>query len=262
MFKKLFVIFIVLVILSVGCPAGSAMAAEEAAPNKVLTACKEKRDAYKKFVGREKSEDAIDPSVLTLEKPYDLNFRLKFEKARTYYHDFVKCVFDQSAAEILGSAAGDTEGIWTANSPNLAEWMKPEVACLSEEKLAEILKSAGPQGLLKPLLLAHSQYVEYLRAIYNQASVSPTVDEAARDQFWLIVDRNEFFKQLVENEAKDSIVALDAAFNGLKELRQAFTIHVRFQCMLRNLDHYRRALENLRSVMWVIPSLIEDASKD
>lgn len=258
--KKLLSIFIGLTILLSTITYGGAGVWAEEPENEVIKTCKEQMDELKKAIGREK-EDEFDKESIELEEPYDLSFRIKFEEARTLYHDFVKCIFDNATAQILGSAAGETEGIFSANSPNLAEWMKPEAACLEEPDLKKILEQAGPEGLLKTLLKTNNQYVDYLRKLRNEASTETQVDDSTRKQFQLIVDRANFFHQLVENEAKDSIVALDSAFIALKELRQAFVIHVRFQCMLKHLELYRRVLENLRSVMWVIPDLIKDASK-
>ena len=259
--KKLLSILIGFTILLSTTMVGSVpVSADDAADkNKVLLACKEMMTKLEKTLGQD--GESFSFVSVKLEKPYGTSFRKKFENARTEYHNYMKCIFDHATAEILGSAAGDTDGIFSANSPNLAEWMKPDVACLGEEKLTEILKQAGPGELLKPMLETYNKYTEFLRQLYEKVSQYATLDESSRNQFWLIIDKNNFFRQLVANESQNAIVALNTAFISLKELRQAFVMHVRFQCMLKSLETYRRVLENMRSVMWVIPDLIEDASK-
>ena len=216
-------------------------------------------------------EDCGDKSTdyskeeIDLNKPYqdqnELNFRIAFEKARTDYHAFMACVFEKVVEKMLESAGGDTSGIFGAHAPNLPEWSKPESACVAEENLTNLLKMGSPETLLKPLLEYYNEYVAHLQRLFQDVSNKiVTSNNGEVRKFEEMVTRNKTLRLLVENEVGDAIAALDGTFIGLKEMRQAFVMHVHFQCMLKNLEFYRRAMENLRRVISAIPSVVENAS--
>jgi len=250
--------------------AGSAMAqtpAESDTP-KAIKDCDELSPLYPRT---EKGE--IDASKINLSAPYQgqfgLNFRLAFEKARTSYHAYMECVFENTVKIMLNSAGGSAKSekeqedlIFSANAPNLPEWMKPETACPSNEKgLVETLKGGSPEALVKPLLSTYNDYVDYLNLLFGLVSNRISSNESGKtDSFDVMAEKNKYFKLLVENEIQDALAALDGAFIGLKEMRQAYMMHVHFQCMLKNLEVYRHAMENLRKVISALPSVIINAS--
>jgi hypothetical protein len=207
----------------------------------------------------------IDTSKIDITKPYKdqyaLNFRIAFEKTRTNYHAYMECVFEKVVEGMMGSSGANTKGIFGANAPNAPEWSKPESACIPEKSLVDNLKDGSPETLLKPLLDTYNDYVDYLQLLFIEASTKiDTTKEGIDVKLDELRGQNEAFKLLVENETQDALAALDGAFIGLKEMRQAFVMHVHFQCMLKNLERYRRAMENLRKVISAIPSVIIDAS--
>ena len=171
----------------------------------------------------------------------------------------MKCVFDQAAINMLASAGGDTEGVGPAVLIDmLPDLLKPETACLKQKDLVNILKHGSPKSLLTPLLEAYYQYAEYLEKLYMAVSDYLQIDETT--DYSKLYATNQAFSLIVENEIQDAFVTLDASFTALKEMRQAFTIHVHFQCMLKNLEAYRRVLEKLRTVIESLPPIIENAS--
>ncbi len=191
----------------------------------------------------------------------DLVFRIAFEKARTQYHDAVKCVFDKSVISILSSAGDDLDAaVLTAGAPSFPNLLKPDVACLDEKPLTNLLKDSSPENLLQPLLNLYNNYTEHLKGLVSITSVSSADNKTQIRDFAKVINKLNTFQHMVENEIQSSIVALDAAFISLKEMRQAFMMHVHFQCMLKNLEDYRRLLGNLRTVISIIPSVIEDCS--
>ena len=191
----------------------------------------------------------------------DLVFRIAFEKARTQYHDVVKCVFDKSVISILSSAGDDLDtATLTAGAPNFPNLLKPDVACLDEKPLANLLKDSSPENLLQPLLSAYNKYTDYLNRLIVTTSVSSSDNQSQIRDFAKVVNKLNTFQNMVENEIQNSLVALDTAFISLKEMRQAFMMHVHFQCMLKNLEDYRRVLGSLRTVVSIIPGVIEDCS--
>lgn len=197
-------------------------------------------------------------------KSNNLVIRLAFEKARTKYHDTVKCVFDHATIALLGSASNVSEDINMSNPPDLTnmlgDLLKPDLACLKEDKLAKIIKDSSSENTLQPLLDAYQKYAEYIKHLVELSALNPDLDDSTIGSFEKLFANYESFKLIAENEIQDSIVALDTAFIALKEMRQAFVMHVHFQCMLKNLEVYRRVLANIRSVVTVLPGLIEDAS--
>lgn len=194
----------------------------------------------------------------------NLEFRVQFEKARKQYHDFVRCVFDTAVSDMLGSGAASgveqRDQGFTAAAPNFPDLLKPELACLTEERLTDLLTDSSPANILDVLLLSYNSYVTHLNALVNQLDRFPTVSGATVEDFPELLRQNSSLKLIVENEIQNALVALDTSFIALKEMRQAFVMHVHFQCMLKNLEAYRRTLESLREVISVIPGLIEDAS--
>jgi hypothetical protein len=190
-------------------------------------------------------------------------FRIEFERARKTYHDAVKCVFDKASNAILLSTVGGPVA-YSFSAADLAELLgdlnKPKKACLEQDKLVEILKNGGPKGLLQPLLELYNKYDAHLTALYKKIEGSITIDEEAMNDFSVLYRRSNFFKILTEDEIQNSIVALDQAFQSLKELRSAFVMHVHFQCMLVNLEEFRRILSNVREIIEIIPPLLDDCS--
>lgn len=210
-------------------------------------------------------EDCKAPVYPAEDKPLELKplndfgYRVAFEKARMNYHTYVECIFNGAVGSLLGSAGGDTKGIFSANAPNLPELIKPGSSCLAETNLTGLLKDGSPANILKPLLEAYNAYAAYLRRLFELESLNPTIS-ASGGKLTEIYSRNQAFSLILENELQNAIVALNTSFISLKELRQAFVIHVHFQCLLKNLEFYRRALENLRRVISALPPIIKDAS--
>jgi hypothetical protein len=208
---------------------------------------------------------ANNPGVkIDLDKPYKgqfgLNFRIEFEMARNSYHTFVECVFERLAEDMLGSSGANTEGIFGANAPNLPEWRDPQSSCINEESLGEKLRSGSPEVVFQPIMNVYSSYIDYIMALYAMVSEKVEIEKGGSAKFEDILRRNEMLGGLVEGEIEDSKTALETAFIGLKEMRKAFVMHVHFQCMLKHLEFYRRAMENLRRVISSLPSIIENAS--
>jgi hypothetical protein len=189
-----------------------------------------------------------------------LSFRVEFEKARNQYHKYMNCVFNGQVANILGSSGADTSGIFSANAPLLPELLKPESACLQASALALILNDSSPETLLQPMLTLYTEYSDHLTRLLYQSNQQTGSGSSGQVDIQQLVSKNQFFGLLVDNEIQNAIMALDSAFNEVKNLRQAFILHVHFQCMLKNLEHYRRALENLRNTVILLPSLLVNAS--
>lgn len=227
---------------------------EETPKAQSLETCLKK---YPKFKPPDKKDDPYEPfksdETLVLDSPRA--FRVAFEEARNKYHAFIECVFDEAAKEILAADTG-TDGFWSANTPNVPHLSEPDVACLDPETLSKIANGTGSGPLMPPLLKAYNAYTQYQKSLYvNFTKIgfeNNAIEEAER------VYRKT--KDLVLNEIQDAITALHTSFAKLMELRQVFVMHVHFQCMLHNLEDYRRFLGELRSVIELLPPRIIDAS--
>ncbi len=198
----------------------------------VLNACKSKRPSYPKII-------ELDPNT-------HLQFRLEFEQARTRYHGYMNCVFEEAATDILGE---DPEAL-----------LKPDTACQSEKKLVDVMKNSSPETLLQPLMDTYHDYADYLNRLAIHVAAESESNVTTMGEFNQAFRRIQQLRLLVEDEVQNTIVALDAAFNSLKEMRQAYIMHVHFQCMLKNLETYRRVMGKLRAVVTMLPDVIIDCS--
>jgi len=213
-------------------------------------------DGYKNFEKALKTPDGDSN---------DLKARIAFEKARTKYHDTIKCVFDVSAISVLGSTRGLGDNIKKDNLPDLdaalADLLKPEKVCaLWPVKLTKIINSNNAETLIKPILESYNKYSAFINYILSKIESFPTISGSSSNVLVSAYDNLDKMKLVMGNEITDSLVALDAAFGGLKELRLSFVMHVHFECMLKNLEIYRRMLASLRTIVSTLPSVIEDAS--
>ena len=196
---------------------------------------------------------------------YTLSFRVQFEQVKNAYHSYMSCIFEGSTAAVLGNAGGMKEAIlasFSAHSPNLPslpDLLRPAAACLKTESLAAELKETSPETLLQPLLNVYSKYADYLSKLLNAIGDVQLSQQSISD-FTDFFKQGESFKLMVNNELQNSIIAMDSAFSAVKALRQAFIMHVYFQCILKNLESYRRDFENLRNIVSMMPPLLENAS--
>lgn len=253
--KQYFSIIVLLVLgLGFAQPAGRALAQDAPVIPPTPRLIKECEEFLPKY-----PEDA----KISIDEPYagryELNFRIGFEKARTSYHTYVECVFEKVVGEVMGSAGGSTDGIFSAHAPNLPEMLKPESACIAEKDLTDKLKNGSPAVLLDPLLQEYNRYVDYVQKLY-QKTLDKTSEAQSDSAFVDAFANSQALKLLVEGEIQNALIALDGAFIGIKEMRQAYIMHIHFQCMLKNLEFYRHALENLRRVIYGLPDNIINAS--
>ena len=253
MFKKYFLTltgFIVIIVIGLSwMPHSSA----EGGNVKISPIIKKCETEFPDFLEKDKNDKE--------EKSFsDLEFRIKFEKTRNAYHEYIQCIFDESAKEILGSAGGNIKAIWTASTPNIPELLKPEVACLKQENLTKIINHSSPKSILPTLLNTHGNYATYLNNLSDVYERNMRSTSSNARIFAGYFKRVEIFDNLITNEIQDSLVGMDIALGVLKEMRQAFVMHVHFQCMLKNLGEYRKMLENIRTIVMLLPSKIIDAS--
>ncbi|MBN2095911.1 hypothetical protein JW752_00735 [Candidatus Peregrinibacteria bacterium] len=224
--KKLFLIIGILLTFTL-----NSVRAEEP-ESAVLKKCKSQLPSY--------------PKVIELDPNTHLQFRLEFERVRTQYHEYMNCVFEEATVDILGE---DPKAL-----------LQPETACQSEKKLVDVLKNSSPETLLEPLLKAYHDYADYLNRLVIQVSANSESNVTTMRDFDLAFQRIQQLRVLVEDEIQNGIVALDAAFQTLKQMRQAYVMHVHFQCMLKNLETYRQIMGHLREVVTIIPNVIIDCS--
>ena len=232
-----------------------------------------KKDGYfqlkKDKIESGKAQKDVDKEVADSKKAKKqdeiyLVVRIAFENARTKYHDAIKCIFDQSTSKIFNSVDGlsdetdyDTQ---IAHTTNWANWLTPARACIKQDDIKKILKTTSPGELIGPIMETYNQYTAFIKYLDSIAAANPSIDSSTIDNFAALFARYKILKLIMEDELQNAIVALDTAFIALKELRQAILLHIHFQCMLRNLENYRRVMANLRSVVDVLPPLIIDAS--
>lgn len=193
----------------------------------------------------------------------EIKIRIAFEKAREEYHDTIRCVFDIATVQILGSASGIGDNLKKDDLPSLMNIFKDlndaeKVCKLTEtDKFKKMISdSVGFTTLVQPLLEAYDKY-KFFIGFLRQEFVNMPIDNSNKDGF---TENYLKMEQVFENEKTDSLAALETAFLTLKEMRIAFVMHVRFECILKNLELYQSMMRNIRSIVSRIPSVIEDAS--
>ncbi len=254
------------IILSLVSNAGAPISyAQEAALTKPEIACKAKKKILDKAYELEAWGKA-DPKDQS-------DYKIAFEEMQEAHHDYVGCIFDFAEKEIMKSDGADSGGSMAANLTSLSavpvlgsaiDWMASDQACLTNEELKEIIQNTEPSQMLKPILDAHNAYKENLNEIGKDFYLASTITNEKGEPLTgiqlLTAKSASTIERQRQMEIDSSLMAIDLMFHSLKELRLAFVMHVHFQCTLKFLDQYRRALENLRNVIEPLPIQLEDAS--
>ena len=270
-------IITVLVLPSYGIAADDAIK-EDAEITEAQKACEDKKpellQRYEKdnvFVSLKKlQEDVATGEVLW---SYG-KFQEVFEEIQEQYHSYVECIFNYAEIQILGDfQVKFLQGTTQASMPTLGDvpiidWLIPEAACIDEKKREEIFLNTSSDALLLPLLRTHNDYSDYLdglsilyetdgrEIIQTESGASTTLVE----QVNIMADAYEGINRQIELEKQNALVAMDMAFKSLKELRMALLMHIQFQCIMNDLEEYRRWLEDIRSIVEMFPVMLKDCS--
>jgi hypothetical protein len=188
----------------------------------------------------------------------EAGFNDVFNSSQKAYHDYLGCLFDYAESTILKRPRVKGRNSYLANIPNI-DWMDPPAACLSDDEIRKALFDTDHSQMLTPVLETHRDYKNHLESMANvyrnrQASsqTPSTIGERAGTAAGI--------ERRIKSEIDSALVALDLAFTSLKELRLAFTIHVRFQCLLKHLEKYRKVLGEIRTIVVALPNKLRDAS--
>jgi hypothetical protein len=259
--------------LSLFIPANLAMsqdATEKTPPEKE---CEEKKPKFLEEAGIDDFKYLVDLEA-QIDKGgvvFDYNkFQEILDENKTEYHKYVECIFNYAEKEILGNVglSNGTIQANTPNSPDVIDWMDPPAACLSYDKLNVIVNNTAPNQLLTPLLTIQGNYSDYLDALValykfrgqgigledKELSLTAIEEFSQKAALYTNMDLQ------IDMEKEMSIVAMNMAFTELKELRTSFVMHVQFQCMLNNLEKYRKWLGDIRTMVEAFPGRLEDAS--
>ena len=262
-FKKIISIIAITILLSGQTPITFVRAEDE--PTKPESECEEMRPDFEVDYNDLILEIIDDPEAEINIKTIDKFLGTEQEK----YHEYVQCMFDYAEDQILDSGGAKTRGTAQANAPAFP-WFKPEAACIikdgKEYKMNEALQASAPSELIPPLLKIHQEYANMLNKIapkYEQEGTESGEGGENLSVTGLFAAKSKASRELrsyIESEIDNSLVAIDITFTTLKELRMAFLMHVQFQCMLNNLEKYRKALESIRTIVSCLPAHLEDAS--
>jgi len=257
---------IIALILSFTLPFYSATAQEITRPTEPEKACEDKKpellerlDPILGFPALEELGADIDKGEIEFNYAA---FEDEFEEVQEQYHKYVECIFEFAEDEILWNIKGDEE----------IDWMSPQEACFNSGKvsgkLKEIKDNTKSDVMLPPLLEIYNEYSDYLDALVilyeakgrENAIPDEELSLTAIDQFAEAIKAYTGIDRIVKLEKENALVAMDIAFKSLKELRLAFFMHIHFQCMLNNLEKYRKWLADIRTIVEGFPLMLEDAS--
>ncbi len=176
-------------------------------------------------------------------------FREAYEKAGLKYHQYAQCIFDKAVEEVVPD--------WFAQGAGVPQ------ACIDQGELTEKLGINGnTTTLASSLILANQAYEVHLLGLTDQFLLHGKVEatESSPVTAKAIIDTSETFRELVKIELSNTAFALDAAFAKLKEMRQAYLMHVQLSCLLDNLKDYRDSLEKLRRAILDMEPRFDSAS--
>ncbi|MBN2307226.1 hypothetical protein JXD20_04535 [Candidatus Peregrinibacteria bacterium] len=259
LFKKIIGTFLIfMLIVSMSLPTGYADDANDP-QTEPEEACNDKKPDYDELLtlwteARRKNLDA---------------YKNAFAEAQEAYHDYVGCMFEFARDKILQSEGAEHSGTTAANWLNVGsaiDWMAPDQACLTPQELKEAIQSSEPSQMLEPMLQAHADYREHLEKLGGKFDAEgEIIGESGKELGGLTALKNKSAQSdnLIRQrqlEIESALFAMDLTFTSLKELRLAFVMHVHFQCTLKALDLYRKALEELREVIEPLPDQLQDAS--
>lgn len=204
------------------------------------------------------------------ESPQDeSSYKAAFEKAQLAHHGYVGCMFDFAERTILKSDGASDSGTMNANTLNtggipvfstLVDWMSPNEACLTQDELKKLVQATEPSVLLSPILKAYANYRDHLDTLGEEFDGSGIVLDSNAETLSDKIDIVNTYSRQRKMEIQSALMVIDLMFTSLKELRLSFVMHVQFQCMLKFLEKYRKALEELRNVIEPLPALLKDAS--
>ena len=177
-----------------------------------------------------------------------ININIEFDKANTKYHNYVECIFGFAERKIV---------------KDNFDWYNPQNACLNQEVLKETTTITSPDQMLPPLLNTYNNYTQHLDnilSLYNLKGLENIEKFNALQKLNASLDVANKFERKIKEEKENALVAMNISFVSLKELRLAFTMHVHLQCMLSNLEKYRKLLGDMRLKIGILPVVLEDAS--
>ena len=258
-FKRIISIIVIAILLSGQTPIILVNAQDVERPTKPEQECKDKRPNF--------DIEYTDLFIKIAEDP-ELEIDIKtindfLVTSQEKYHEYVQCIFDYAEDQILDSGGAKTRGTAQVNAPAFP-WFKPEAACISNKN--EAIIASSPDQLLPPLLEIHREYSNMLEKIapkYEQEGDEKGEDGEILNWNQLLSVKSSAsgkIRSYVESEIQNSLVAMDITFTTLKELRLAFVMHVQFQCMLNNLEKYRKVLESIRTIVSCMPAALDGAS--
>lgn len=265
--KQTISIIVMIFLLSGLTPAILVNAEENGEKTEVEIACKEKRPH---FISEEGEKSEYDKFIEKINKEDDSKLNTKainkfLGDVQEQYHEYVQCIFNFAEDQILDSGGAKTRGTMQANAPAFP-WFKPEAACIDEDKRKEVIKSSSPNELLPPIFKIYQEYSDMLNKIapkYEQEGTESGKDGEILTLTQSINIKSSTSRKLrnyIDSEIQNSEIAMDITLTTLKELRMAFIMHVQFQCMLNNLEQYRKTIEKIRTIISSFPGALEGAS--
>lgn len=221
--------------------------------------------------------EEIKPNFGELAKPWDDAkekthnlFEEVFDASQAAYHDYMSCLFGTAFAHVLKEEGEDSKKMIATVPAKVTSvnWLLPGQACLTEDDLIQSIEGTSPEVLMPKALGALDEYQDFLFGFYEEfegegkigEEIDPQIAAQARSktqQISLILQKN---RQRVNNEVESSLIALEIAFNSLKELRLSFVFHVRLQCIIHQLGRYQQVLGDLRRIAESMPKALRNAS--
>lgn len=231
--------------------------------SEVEQACQDKKPDYDSLLKQWNDSKVKDQNA----------YQKAFDAAQLGHHDYEGCLFDFAERTVLKGTKStnvmDANLLNTGGIPvfsTLVDWMAPDQACLSSDDLKKIIQQTDPSKMLDPVLSEYSAYRNFLTTVGNDFDANGVLSSDQNQSLTLmdtlLAKQNNSDTLMRERklEIQSSIMVIDLMFTSLKELRLNFVMHVRFQCMLKFLQNYRKALEDMRLVVGSLPSLLQDAS--
>lgn len=246
----LLIIGVLLVTLS---PLRPAIAAEPKSDNPIIQDCVELRP---KFAVKEEGKPTFvdtfraEGTALSADKKREL-----MEEASGAFHRYVGCLFDGMVTGIVKIGVSNLPESFSAYTPSLPDIRSPEESCKVGPDMEKILLETSTDVVLPVVQTAYDNYYLYLKAILER----PENTEKETDLTALSAKTDELHLYFAD-EMETTIAAIKTAFQSIKEMRQAYMLHLQFNCWINHLEGWRNMLEEIRKLVVRLPEKLIDAS--
>jgi hypothetical protein len=255
--KKITLLIIGMLLLTLS-PLRPAIAAEPKSDNPIIQDCVELRP---KFAVKEEGKPAFVETFRAEGTALSAGEKKKLmEEASGAFHRYVGCLFDGMVTGIIKIGVSNLPESFSAYTPSLPDLRSPEESCKVGPDMEKILLETSTDVVLPVVQTAYDSYYLYLKAILDRPEKGREENTAANADLTALSEKTDELHLYFADEMETTIAAIKTAFQSIKEMRQAYMLHLQFNCWINHLEGWRNMLEEIRKLVVRLPEKLIDAS--